>query len=694
LARGLEHHQAGRLKEAKLIYEQILGLDARHPDALHLLGVVALQRQDPDRAVGLIERAIQVHPGNPGYHANLAQAWLATQRVVEALAAFRSAARLDPRNPQYAVGAASCLAMQGHLSEAEEQLRKVTRDDPGYALAWLNLGNAVREQGRQQEALDLLVHAVELEPALADAHSSVGTVLHALARFEEAEIAYRRCLALQPESEAGYRNLASVLMDCGRFADAAIACQQGLARAPGSAELHMMLGSAFVHQGRLTAALGAFRSAGNLAPDNPRALWAYGFALRGTGAAAQGMEQCERVLEQHPDSPEFRHAISGAYLSLGNLRAGWMEYEWRPARQTFLAENPGIRLAAELPASLPGKKICLLREQGPGDELFFLRFAAELKSRGAEITYLAHAKLASLLGRVPALDRVITDDVPLPTADLAVLVGDLPRLLGRLDSSPYHAPSPSLSAPRAATTSEDRYQELLIESSSRRRGPSNVPDILDSRLRENDETALDQCFLQRLPRVFYPELPPPLALTVLPSRLQDMKRRLAGLGPPPYLGLTWRAGVAPRQQRSTVWVLHKSIPLDQLGAALREVGGTLLALQRGPENGEIGRLASITGKPVHDLTALNEELEGMLALLALVDEYIGVSNTNMHLRAGAGRSARVLVPCPPEWRWMAAGDESPWFPGFRIYRQGIDGEWSNAVERLTSDLRRARPGSG
>ena len=477
------------------MYDQALAIDPWHPDALHLLGVVALQGGDPTTATTLIEKAIQAQPANPGFHANLAQAWLAVQRTADALIAFRSAARLDPRNPQYAVGVASCLAMQGQLSESEEQLRKVTQDHPGYALAWLNLGNAVREQGRQQEALDLYLHAVELEPAWADAHSSVGKLLHALARFEEAESAYRRCVALQPESEAGYRNLASMLMDCGRFADAAIECQQGLARAPGSADLHLMLGSAFVHQGRLTAALEAFRGAANLAPDNPRALWAYGSALRGTGAAAQGMEQLERVLKLQPDSPEFRHAISGAYLSLGNLRAGWMDYGWRPARQAFLAENPDIRLAAGLPASLPGKKVCLLREQGLGDELFFLRFAAELKSRGAEITYLAHAKVASLLARVPALDRVITNGVPLPTADLAVLVGDLPRLLGRLDSSPYHAPSPSLSAPRAATTKEDRYQEPLIKSSSRRRGPSNVLKILDSRLRGNDKTILNQSFL-------------------------------------------------------------------------------------------------------------------------------------------------------------------------------------------------------
>ena len=61
----------------------------------------------------------------------------------------------------------------------------------------------------------------------------------------------------------------------------------------------------------------------------------------------------------------------------------------------------------------------------------------------------------------------------------------------------------------------------------------------------------------------------------------------------------------------------------------------------------------------------------MLALLALLDDYVGVSNTNMHLRAGVNRTAKVLVPAPPEWRWMAEGKESPWFPGFTVYRQGV-----------------------
>jgi hypothetical protein len=33
-----------------------------------------------------------------------------------------------------------------------------------------------------------------------------------------------------------------------------------------------------------------------------------------------------------------------------------------------------------------------------------------------------------------------------------------------------------------------------------------------------------------------------------------------------------------------------------------------------------------------------------------------------------------------------AGDESPWFPGFRVYRQAPDGEWRAALERLRHDL--------
>jgi len=63
-----------------------------------------------------------------------------------------------------------------------------------------------------------------------------------------------------------------------------------------------------------------------------------------------------------------------------------------------------------------------------------------------------------------------------------------------------------------------------------------------------------------------------------------------------------------------------------------------------------------------------------------------VSNTNMHIRAGLQKTARVLVPFPPEFRWMNEGDRSPWFPGFQLYRQPPGRDWRDVLHSLRSDI--------
>jgi hypothetical protein len=83
---------------------------------------------------------------------------------------------------------------------------------------------------------------------------------------------------------------------------------------------------------------------------------------------------------------------------------------------------------------------------------------------------------------------------------------------------------------------------------------------------------------------------------------------------------------------------------------------------------------------------VNADLDEALALLAAVDEYVGVSSTLVHLHASVGGTARVVVPFPYEWRWMESGDASPWFPRATIYRQAADGDWSASLARLARDL--------
>ena len=152
----------------------------------------------------------------------------------------------------------------------------------------------------------------------------------------------------------------------------------------------------------------------------------------------------------------------------------------------------------------------------------------------------------------------------------------------------------------------------------------------------------------------------------------------------------WRIVVVDGMRRgvalSHVATERRFATRDDAIAALREWRGSVLALQRLPLPGEVETISRALGRRAHDLSALNENLEDIAAVLELADEYVGVSNTNMHIRAGLGKTARVLVPFPPEFRWMHAGRESPWFRGFRLYRQDPARAWSVALETLRLDI--------
>ena len=71
---GISHHRAGRLEQAEQAYAQLRRENPDHPDALHLLGVIAHQRGDARRAITLINQAILVRPGVAAMYANLAEA--------------------------------------------------------------------------------------------------------------------------------------------------------------------------------------------------------------------------------------------------------------------------------------------------------------------------------------------------------------------------------------------------------------------------------------------------------------------------------------------------------------------------------------------------------------------------------------------------------------------------------------------
>ena len=540
-----------------------------------------------------------------------AYGFLEAGKMAEAEAILRKVLASDPDHAGAHNDLGVIFSDRGEIEQAVDRFQKAIALAPDSADAYTNLGNLYHAAGRFDESAKAYRKAVSLDPRDADTQTNLGNSLQALGRVEEAAASYRRALVIDPEHLFALNNLGTVLQALGRVDEAAASFRQALMIKPDFALALGNLGNVFHIQGKLADAEDTMRRAIEAEPGLAMAHSNLGFVLRDLGRYDEAEECMNRALEIDPGDVVANANFARLLLVRGDFDRAWPYYA---ARQSAQASEREI-WQRPLPGSLHGKRILLLKDQGLGDEIFFLRFAPEVKKRGGEITYLANPKIASIIARLSFIDNVVGEGKEPRGLDITLSAGDLPLVLGMKSAA---------------------------------------------------------------------DIPPPYPLPVDPDRGERMAARLKGLGPPPYVGVTWRAGTTNMRGN-----LFKEAPLADLGRTLRPLSATVLVLQRNPEAGEIDELSRVIGREAHDLTALNDDLEDMLAALSLLDEYVAVSNTNVHLRAGAGRTSRVLIPNPPEWRWMVMGGESPWFPGCPVYRQKLGGDWGEAFATLTGDLLRS-----
>jgi Flp pilus assembly protein TadD len=214
---GARLHGAGRMAEAEQVYRQVLSMEPRHADTLHMLGVLALQAGHPAPAAELIGQAIAVRPSEAMYYVNRAHARLAIGQA-EAAAADGQAAVQAQRN------CAEGYQVLGHalvdLGRAAEALvayqaaRQRKARLPGIEN---DLGLALCEANRLTEAVGHLEASVRQMPGDPQVRNNLGGVLRELGRLEEAEAMYRQAIRLTPEDPTPHVNLAIVLLLAGRL---------------------------------------------------------------------------------------------------------------------------------------------------------------------------------------------------------------------------------------------------------------------------------------------------------------------------------------------------------------------------------------------------------------------------------------------------------------------------------------------
>jgi predicted O-linked N-acetylglucosamine transferase (SPINDLY family) len=265
---ALHHHRAGRLPEAEALYRQILQSQPGHPDALHLLGLIAHHVGRHEAAVDLMSKAIAINPAVPEYHNNIGEAYRAQGKRKEAMDCYRRALELRPDYQDSHHNMGVVFHEQGDLQEAVACYQRVLSLNPSSAGAFNGLGVTLAAQGKLDEGIGYLRQAVALMPGSAQACNNLGAALRSQGKLDEALAYLKQAVALQPAFAEAYNNLGLVLGGQGKTEEAAAHYRQALALRPAYAEAHVNLGGALKEQGQLEEAETCYRQALAIQPSD------------------------------------------------------------------------------------------------------------------------------------------------------------------------------------------------------------------------------------------------------------------------------------------------------------------------------------------------------------------------------------------------------------------------------------------
>lgn len=213
MAIAVQLHQAGRLRKAQSLYQQVLRIQPDNADALHLSGLANHQLGIHEEAYALIGRAIAANPSAAPFHNNLGEVCRALNRMDEALACYEKALALDATLAEAHRNIGLARLANGETERAIAGLRAaMARFPDSLGIHWV-LGQALMQRQLPHEAIEIYDAGLAKAPTDPTLLCAKGIALKAAGRKGDAMRHYRHAIGAQPHVPELHHNLALLHME-------------------------------------------------------------------------------------------------------------------------------------------------------------------------------------------------------------------------------------------------------------------------------------------------------------------------------------------------------------------------------------------------------------------------------------------------------------------------------------------------
>ena len=132
-------------------------------------------------------------------------------------------------------------------------------------------------------------------------------------------------------------------------------------------------------------------------------------------------------------------------------------------------------------------------------------------------------------------------------------------------------------------------------------------------------------------------------------------------GPACKVGIVWAGRPEHKRDR------HRSLTLAELAPLASIPNIAFYALQKGAAVSQADDAPA--GMRLEILSPLLGDFADTAAAIMALDLVITVDTSVAHLAGALGKPVWLLLPYAPDWRWLQARSDSPWYPSARLFRQ-------------------------